>query len=119
LLAILQHETADLQVAAAHALGRIGTVAAVPLLQEAAERSPDDQNLRRATRQAVAAIQSRLQGASPGQLSLAGTVDAGQLSLAPDEAGQLSLADDPAGQLSLPPDKPAREAREKPALRLV
>jgi hypothetical protein len=101
-------------VAAATALGRLGSTAAVLPLKEAAERFPDDRDLGRATRQAIAEIQFRLQGASPGQLSLAGTeagqlslapAEAGELSLAGTEAGQLSLATDPAGQLSLPSDK--------------
>jgi molecular chaperone DnaK (HSP70) len=59
-----------------------------------------DSELLRAFRQAIAEIQVRLPGASPGQLSLVGT-EAGRLSLARDEPGQLSLAADPAGQLSL------------------
>jgi HEAT repeat protein len=100
LILALQREQADLRVAAAKALGRVGSVAAVLPLKEAAERSWLDLQLRRATRQAIAEIQSRLPGASPGQLSLAGA-EAGQLSLAQVEAGQLSLAADPAGQLSL------------------
>jgi hypothetical protein len=92
LIQTLQHEEADVQVAAARALGRIGSAAAVLPLKEAAERSGRDLGLRQAARQAVAEIQARAEGASPGQLSLAGT-----------EAGQLSLAEDPAGRLSLPP----------------
>ena len=105
LILALQREQADLRVAAANALGRVGSAAAVLPLKEAAERSRLDRELRRATRQAIAEIQSRLQGASPGQLSLAGA-EAGQLSLAEAEAGQLSLATDPAGQLSLAPAEP-------------
>ena len=100
LIQALQREQTDLRVAAAQALGRAGSAAAVPALKEAAERSRLDRELRRATRQAIAEIQSRAHGASPGQLSLAGA-EAGQLSLAEAEAGQLSLAEDPAGQLSL------------------
>ncbi|HYU31630.1 MAG TPA: HEAT repeat domain-containing protein [Thermoanaerobaculia bacterium] len=61
--------------------------------------------LQRAARQAIAEIQSRLPGASPGQLSLAGT-EAGQLSLAQIEEGQLSLVPEKAGRLSLPPEGP-------------
>jgi HEAT repeat protein len=98
LLLALQHEEMDIRIAAASALGRVGSAAAVLPLKEAAQGSPE---LRRATRQAIAEIQSRLQGASPGQLSLTGN-EAGQLSMADAEAGQLSLATDPAGQLSLP-----------------
>ncbi len=103
LLLALQREPADIQVAAANALARAGTAAAVLPLKETAERSPNDQELQRATRQAIAEIKARLQGASPGQLSLAG-VEAGQLSLAQADAGQLSLATDSGGQLSLPPE---------------
>jgi HEAT repeat protein len=98
LLPALQRE--DTQVAAAGALAHVGTAAAVPPLEEAAERA-EDKELRRAARQAVAEIHSRLRGASPGQLSLADT-EAGQLSLPDAEAGQLSFSTDPAGQLSLP-----------------
>jgi hypothetical protein len=102
LILALQGGQEDLRVAAAHALGHVGSAAAVLPLQEAAERSSLDLALRRAAHQAIAEIQSRLSGASPGQLSLA-SPETGQLSLASDEAGQLSLAADPAGQLSLPP----------------
>jgi len=100
LILALQAEHKDLQVAAANALARVGSTAAVLPLKELAERSSRDPELFKATRQAIAEIQSRLPGASPGQLSLAGT-EAGQLSLAQTEAGQLSLAQDPAGELSL------------------
>jgi hypothetical protein len=86
-------------------MGWAGSAAAVLPLQEAAERSPRDQEIGRATQQAIAEIQTRLLGASRGQLSLAG-IEAGQLSLAQAEAGQLSLATDPAGQRSLPPEEP-------------
>jgi hypothetical protein len=90
----------DLRMAAAKALGRVGSAASVLPLQEAAKRSWLDLELRGATRQAIAEIQSRVQGGSPGQLSLAGA-ETGQLSLAQDDAGQLSLTEDPAGRLSL------------------
>jgi HEAT repeat protein len=107
LVLALQREQADLRVAAANALSRVGSAPAVLPLKEAAERFPRDPELRRATRQAIATIQSRLQGASPGQLSLAGA-EAGQLSLAEAETGQLSLATDMGGQLSFPADEPGR-----------
>jgi HEAT repeat protein len=103
LIRALRRDLADLRVFAAKALGRVGSVAAVLPLKEAAERSWRDPELHRAIRQSIAEIQSRLPGASPGQLSLAGA-EAGQLSLAGAEAGQLSLAADPAGQLSLTPE---------------
>jgi len=80
-------------------------VAAVPPLKDAAETFSHDPDLVRAARQAIAEIQSRLPGASPGQLSLA-DAEAGQLSLAQAEAGQLSLATEAAGQLSLPSKGP-------------
>jgi len=100
LILALQEEPEELQVAAANALARVGTATAVLPLKEVAERISHYPEARKAARQAIAEIQSRLQGASPGQLSLAGA-EAGQLSLAPAEAGQLSLAAEPAGQLSL------------------
>ncbi len=103
LILALQSEQADLRVAAANALGRVGSVAAVLPLKEMAARFLLGET-RRAARQAIAEIQSRVEGASPGQLSLAGA-EAGQLSLAGAEAGRLSLTEDPAGQLSLPPEE--------------
>jgi len=99
LIRALWREAPGLRVAAAEALGRSGSTAAVLPLKHAAERY-SDAALRRAARQAVAEIQARLPGASPGQLSLA-AAEAGQLSLADAEAGQLSLAEGQAGQLSL------------------
>jgi len=79
-------------VAAARALGRVGSAAAVAPLKEAEarRREPD---LTRAARQAIAEIQARLPGASPGQLSLA-SGETGSLSLAEDERGRLSLKED-------------------------
>jgi hypothetical protein len=76
-------------LAAARTLGRVGTVAAVAALLEAAERGGE---MRRAARQAVAEIQARLTGAEPGQLSLSAGA-AGALSLADGERGSLSLAE--------------------------
>ncbi|HWN41260.1 MAG TPA: HEAT repeat domain-containing protein [Thermoanaerobaculia bacterium] len=104
LIAALQRDQSDLRVVAANALGRVGSVAAVLPLKEMADRLLVGE-IRRAARQAIAEIQSRVQGASPGQLSLAGA-EAGQLSLAQADAGQLSLATDPAGQLSISGDNP-------------
>ena len=101
LLHALQSDDSDLQEAAATALGRVGSVAAVQPLKEAAESTWFDLGLRRAARQAIAEIQARLEGASPGQLSLA-EAEAGQLSLAPFEAGQLSL---PPAEAEQTPDR--------------
>jgi HEAT repeats len=100
LIQALQRQDKDLQIAAANVLGRIGSPAAVLPLKEAADRFWRDPEIWRGTNHAIAEIQSRLAGASPGQLSIAGA-EAGQLSLAQAEAGQLSIATDPAGQLSL------------------
>lgn len=89
LLAALAPDRPPVPAAAAEALGRVGTASAILPLRELENRTRDEAT-RRAARQAVASIQSRLPGASPGQLSLASS-DAGALSLAEDEAGRLSL----------------------------
>ncbi len=98
ILDALRSEDGQVAVAAAKALGRVGTVAAVAALREAGEAGGE---MRRAARQSIAEIQARLTGAEPGQLSLAG-----------GEAGALSLADETAepGRLSLAGEEP-EEAR--------
>jgi HEAT repeat protein len=97
LLAALAEAPPPVRTAAAAALGAVGDVAAVAPLRAAAAGADADGALRRAVRQAVAEIQSRLSGAAPGQLSLAGDADAaGRLSLADTNesvVGRLSLAD--------------------------
>jgi HEAT repeat protein len=112
LLAALRHATLEAQAAAAEALGRTGTAAAVPALKEAVESGRRE--LGRAARQAVAEIQARLVGAAPGQLSLADG-QGGQLSLTDGESGRLSLAEAASGPVSLSdqPDRlgPASEPR--------
>ncbi len=90
ILDALRSEDAQVSVAAARALGRVGTVAAVASLREAMQ--PRGELLRSAGRQAIAEIQSRLAGAGPGQLSLSGG-EAGALSLADGEPGRLTLSD--------------------------
>lgn len=111
LIQALRAGRTDVRTAAAKALGRVGSAAAVLPLKEAEASPGGDSELRRAARQSIAEIQSRLPGASHGQLSLAGE-EAGKLSLADAEAGRLSLANDAAGQLSLPdgetPQRPER-----------
>jgi HEAT repeat protein len=89
----LHGDSPEVRLAAAEALETVGTAAAVMPLREAAERRPEG-GLRRAARQAVVAIQARLQDAAPGQVSLAGP-DAGQVSLAADDdlRGLISLPD--------------------------
>ncbi|HXT51285.1 MAG TPA: hypothetical protein VN811_09610, partial [Thermoanaerobaculia bacterium] len=88
----------DVRLAAIEALGHMGSAHAVLPIEDAA-RAGADAETRSAARQAVAEIQSRLPGASTGQLSIAD-----------DEAGRLSLADDdPRGRVSLPdPAAPRR-----------
>jgi hypothetical protein len=98
LLDAVRHEAAEVRIAAARALGAVGTVAAVePLLQDL-DTKRLDRDSRHAIREAVSAIQSRLAGAEAGQLSLAATrAEAGRLSLATPHAGpgDVSLAPEP------------------------
>jgi hypothetical protein len=92
LVRALARDEPELLIAAIEALGHTGSVDAVLPIRDAADGPGSNGDVRRAARQAVAEIQSRLPGASPGQLSIAG-----------GEAGQLSLADDdPRGRVSLP-----------------
>jgi HEAT repeat protein len=91
LLAALERDVPELRVAAARGLGRVGTAAAVVPLKEA-EAQAKEADFSRAVRQAIAEIQSRLPGASPGQLSIA-SGESGTLSLVEDERGRLSLPD--------------------------
>ena len=95
LLAALDRTDEGVGVAAAEALGRVGTASAVAGLREA-ESASDDDDLRRAAREAIARIQERLTGASPGQLSLAED-QSGQLSLTEDEAGRMTLHENAPG----------------------
>jgi hypothetical protein len=73
--------------AAARALGAFAGATEVTPLREAEARGGE---LGRAAREAIAAIQSRLTGASPGQVSLAGA------------SGELSVVDSADGRVSLP-----------------
>ncbi|HEV8238769.1 MAG TPA: HEAT repeat domain-containing protein [Thermoanaerobaculia bacterium] len=98
LIRALERDEDDVRLAAIEALGHMGSARAVMPVEEA-ERAGADAEARRAARQAVAEIQSRLPGASAGQLSIAG-----------DDAGRLSLADDdPRGRVSL--SRPAAQPR--------
>jgi HEAT repeat protein len=91
LIAALEHRLADVQVVAVNTLGRIGSVRAVAPLGDWANRHAVDRWVRGDAHQAIAQIQSRLPGASPGQLSLTGA-EAGQVSLVEeDRRGQVSL----------------------------
>jgi len=96
LVASLGHDVAAVRIAAADALGRIGSPQAVTPLRECAGAHRFDGALRRAARQAIVEIQARVTGASPGQLSLAAG-DAGQITLVEeDQRGQVSL--EPGGE---------------------
>jgi hypothetical protein len=95
LLDALHYDSADLRIAVASALGQVGSVAAVPALKEAAANDRRDRELESAVRQAVAQIQSRIAGASPGQVSLSGD-EAGQLAVS-DETGRISIPEQGAG----------------------
>ena len=102
LIEALGHESSDVQVAAADALGAIGTPMAVVPLRNCGGGRLFSGDASRATRQAIAAIQARATGASPGQLSLAA-----------GEAGQVSLVeDDLRGRVSM---QPVAETAESPA----
>jgi HEAT repeat protein len=91
--ALARGRSVDVHVAAATALGQVGSAAAVLSLKDLGARGNATTSERRAARQAIAEIQSRLYGATPGQLSLA-EGDAGALSLAGDDpAGRVSLAE--------------------------
>jgi hypothetical protein len=72
---------------AARALGRVAGADAVEALHGAEARGGD---VRRAAREAIATIQSRLVGASPGQVALA-EGDSGRLSVVDGADGRVSL----------------------------
>lgn len=92
LVAALDRADEGTAMAAAEALGHVGSARVIPRLRDMEKMSGDD-DLRRAAREAVARIQERLTGASPGQLSLA-EGESGQLSLTEDETGRLALHED-------------------------
>jgi len=94
LIAALDRDGPGVWPAIADALGKVGTAAAVVPLRTMAGRFQFDLGLRRASRQAIADIQSRLTGATPGQLALADG-GSGQLSLAEEGGeGRVSMADE-------------------------
>jgi len=112
LIEVLKSPEPQVRAAAARALGRAGTAAAVAALHEAMEARGEIS--RSVGRQAIAEIQSRLSGAAPGQLSLSGA-EAGALSLADGEPGRLSIA---ALEAELDPgDDAAAGSRARPAER--
>jgi len=105
LVEALSDSQTAVRLAAARALARIGTTAAVAPLLEAESAGGE---LRGAARQAIAEIQARLKGAAPGQLSLA-VAEAGTLALAGDDLGRVSLVEDDVDTVPEPtPSRPAR-----------
>jgi len=92
LLRWLAAEDADLRVAAARALAKVGTAASVEDLLALAGSLMPRPALRDAAREALRAIRSRL-----------GPVDAGRLALVDldEDAGSLSVAEDASGRVSL------------------
>jgi len=93
LVRALESPSPDVRHAAVRALGRIGRLASIAQLNTLLHGKALDPELTSAVQQAIAAIQARIPGASPGQVSLA-----------EGEAGHVSLAsDDRAGQVSLSP----------------
>jgi hypothetical protein len=85
----LRAQSLAVAAAAARALGSFATAAEVAPLREAEARGGE---LGRAAREAIAAIQSRLTGATPGQVSLAGA--SGEVSLLDSTDGRVSLETD-------------------------
>ncbi len=107
LIEALNADSEELRLAAVETLGEMGSAAAVILLRAVA----GSREQQRAVRQAIAKIQSRAAGASPGQLSLADAA-AGQVSLAPAESGGLSFPPSAAGAVSLGSSEPGVETRD-------
>jgi HEAT repeat protein len=100
LIAALESESEEVRISSAAALARCGSSRSVLPLRHCASAHPLDGSLRRAARQAIAEIQARLTGASPGQLSLTEETT-GQVSLVEeDQRGRLSL--DPSARLRNP-----------------
>ena len=91
LLALLAHPHVAVARAAVMQLGGVPRRDVIDALRDCADRHRGNPELEAAVRQAIAEIQSRLPGASPGQLSIAGA-EAGQVSLAEeDRRGEVSL----------------------------
>jgi hypothetical protein len=104
LLGALGRDTA-VRTAAADALAIVGTTGAVVPLRAASDAHPLDRTFARAAREAIVQIQSRVKGASPGQISLA-TDQGGQISLVqeatqPNDEADSREADAARGRLSV------------------
>lgn len=88
------HARAEIALAAIGGLAEAGTIADVPRLRALEQSAPRASAA--AARQAIASIQSRAAGASPGQLALS----------ADGAEGRVSVAGGPAGRVSLEPREP-------------
>jgi hypothetical protein len=88
---VLGVEEGALAVAAARGLGRIGSSSSVVSLREAEARLPRDADLRRAVRESIAAIQSRMGEAEGGRVSLA--AEPGRVTLTSEAVGRVTLPD--------------------------
>jgi hypothetical protein len=112
LLDVLARNSATLRTAAAAALGRVGSIEAVLPLQEAVDRHPGDRSFEDAAWQAIAEIQSRVDGADRGQLTVA-EAEAGQLSLTAATKGQVSLPEIESGDVAIVEEPSSRRPPEK------
>jgi hypothetical protein len=83
------HARPEIALAAIEAIAAAGTVDDVPRLRDLEDGG--SRALASAARQAVASIQARLSGASPGQLALAEGAADGRVSLADDARGRVAL----------------------------
>ncbi len=118
LLELLMQGSSEARVAAAEALGQVGRVTAVERLHAVAGESGAGGDLRRAARAAIDAIQSRLEGAEAGRLTVASAADGeGGLSVDPGNEGQLSLPIAPPEERASDGTGPSdgRRARTRPS----
>lgn len=90
--ALLSHSQ-PVRRAVVRALARVGRLASIAHLRALLEEDTADHELKSLAQQAIAAIQARLTGASPGQVSLAES-EAGELTLSHEpDSGHLSIAE--------------------------
>ena len=95
LIGALSSESRELRLAAVTGLGPLGSAVAVAALRTTLDAHRLDLALRSAARQAIASIQSRAPGASPGQVSLSEGGEAGQVSLpGENHAGRVSVTEE-------------------------
>jgi hypothetical protein len=102
LIRALERDSPLFRATVATALGRVGTARAVGPLRGGGRIY--NRAFQSAARQAIAEIQSRLTGATPGQLALADG-DTGQLTLAEEDVeGRVSMASEAEAEESTDPD---------------